>query len=85
MAKKTKRYSYALVIAGEIEAPDEHHARLQVEMGFALGGRLLKTDHQITIQLVELHSEGINPNGKDQGVLEDTQPFDPSEVNNGGN
>ena len=46
------QYRYVLVITGELDAKDVNHARLQIEMGFTLTGRMLKTPHEISIQVV---------------------------------
>lgn len=48
-----KQYRYILVVVGDLIAPDERHALLQVEMGHALTGRLLKFPNDVSIQIAE--------------------------------
>ena len=48
-----KQYRYILVVVGDLIARDDMHALLQVEMGHALTGRLLKFPNDVNIQVVE--------------------------------
>ena len=52
-----KQYRYILVVVGDLIAPDEGHALMQVEMGHALTGRLLKFPNDVSIQIAEKSQE----------------------------
>jgi hypothetical protein len=56
-------YNYVVVITGQIEAPNEEHARVQALMGVSLTGRLLASPHEVGVKVgaVEEKSDGQKP------------------------
>lgn len=69
-----KEYRYVLVVVGELLAPDEGHALMQVQMGHSLTGRLLKFPNEVSIRIVEKEdAEKSQPgeNGKTPKVFDE--------------
>ena len=55
------KYTYALVITGQVDAPHDVNAKYQVLMGVTLTARLLQTPHSIAIQLSQEEEAGTTP------------------------
>ena len=56
-------YRYVIAVTGQVEAPSEEHARLQLLMGVSFTGRLLQAEHNIAIEVRPIEAVQQPSNG----------------------